>query len=60
MEDLCNSNEELTEGEKIAEILPITVQQLYVLNKLDKLDEAEKLASDVIIREYKSLSFLSN
>lgn len=50
--DLCNALDELTVQEKTAELLPITVQQLYVLSKLGKGEEAEKLASDISVEEY--------
>lgn len=45
--DLCNSLEDLTEVEKQAELLPITVQQVYVLSTQGRLEEAGKLASTV-------------
>lgn len=49
--DLCNALDELTDQEKIAELVPISVQQLYVVSKLGKTEEAEKLASDVALEE---------
>ncbi|KAL9131103.1 MAG: hypothetical protein Q9217_000865 [Psora testacea] len=49
--DLCMSLNELSDEEKVAEILPISVQQLYVLNRLGKVREAEKLASDISIQQ---------
>ena len=51
MTGLCASLDELTEAEKTAEILPIQVQQLYVLGKLGKTAEAEKLASEIVVQE---------
>ena len=45
--DLCNALDDLTEDDKQAELLPITVQQVYVLARLGKLDEAEKLANGI-------------
>jgi signal recognition particle subunit SRP72 len=42
--DLCQASDELTEEDKAAELLPIMVQQLYVLLRLGKSEEAEKLA----------------
>ena len=48
---LCASLDELSEAEKRAEILPIQVQQLYVLSKLGKTAEAEKLASEIAVQE---------
>lgn len=49
--DLCNSSEDLSEDEKRAELLPISVQQLLVLCRLGKFDEAEKLLADITISE---------
>ncbi|KAH0558933.1 hypothetical protein GP486_004439 [Trichoglossum hirsutum] len=53
--DLCNALEELSDEEKTAEILPITVQQIYVLIKLGKIREAEKLSSEISIERYEVL-----
>ncbi|KAB8291684.1 hypothetical protein EYC80_006484 [Monilinia laxa] len=41
--DLCESLEELSDEEKRAEVLPIIVQQAFVLTKLGKTEEAEVL-----------------
>ncbi|KAL9097400.1 MAG: hypothetical protein Q9165_000295 [Trypethelium subeluteriae] len=41
--DLCNASEYLSEEEKQAEILPIAVQQIYVLYLLGKTDETEHI-----------------
>lgn len=49
--DLCNALDDLTDQEKIAELLPISVQQLYVVNKLGKTEEAEKLAADIALEK---------
>ncbi|KAL8932403.1 MAG: hypothetical protein Q9211_006333 [Gyalolechia sp. 1 TL-2023] len=46
-QDLCNALEDLTENEKIAELLPIRVQQLYVLIRLGKSEDARLLASEI-------------
>ncbi|KAH4046900.1 signal recognition particle subunit SRP72 [Parastagonospora nodorum] len=54
--DLCNAASDLSESEKQAELMPITVQQVYVLTQLGKIDEAEALASDIPIAEIKELS----
>ena len=56
--DLCNALDELTEEEKTAELLPISVQQLYLLTKLGKTEEADKLASDISLQEYGGSIFL--
>jgi signal recognition particle subunit SRP72 len=45
--DLCNALDDLSEEDKQAELLPIKVQQVYVLARLGKLDEAEKLANGI-------------
>lgn len=44
---LCEAVEDLTEEDKEIELLPITVQQIYVLTKLGRHDEAEKLAQSI-------------
>ena len=49
--DLCNAFDDLTDQEKTAELLPISVQQLYVVSMLGKNEEAEKLASDIALEE---------
>jgi signal recognition particle subunit SRP72 len=41
--DLCEATEELDEEEKKAELVPIIVQQAYVLTMLGKLDETAAL-----------------
>lgn len=50
--DLCLSLDDLPESEKSAELLPISVQQLYVFNALGKFDQAEALASEISLDEY--------
>ena len=50
--DLCEALDELSDEEKRAEILPILVQQAYVLTKLGKLEEAEALQNAINIAEY--------
>lgn len=55
--DLCEALDELSEKEKRAEILPIMVQQEYILTRLGKSEEARKLASAVPISEYVLFSF---
>ncbi|KAH0538146.1 hypothetical protein FGG08_005254 [Glutinoglossum americanum] len=54
--DLCNTLEELSDEEKTAEILSITVQQIYVLTKLGKIQEAEKLSSEISIENIPEIS----
>ncbi|KAH7076127.1 hypothetical protein FB567DRAFT_608770 [Paraphoma chrysanthemicola] len=54
--DLCNALSDLSEAEKHAELLPITVQQVYVLTQLGKIDAAEELATTTPFAEIKELS----
>jgi signal recognition particle subunit SRP72 len=49
--DLCNAASDLSESEKQAELMPITVQQVYVLTQLGKIDEAEELATKIPFAE---------
>lgn len=49
--DLCESLDELSDDEKRAEVLPIMVQQAYVLTKLGKLEEAEALQKIINIAD---------
>ncbi|KAJ4986118.1 signal recognition particle subunit SRP72 [Stagonosporopsis vannaccii] len=54
--DLCNAVEDFTDEEKKAEILPITVQQVYVLTQMGKIDEAEQLATTIPFADINDLS----
>ncbi|KAI9826378.1 MAG: Signal recognition particle core component [Thelocarpon impressellum] len=54
--DLCNASEDLSDEEKKAEVLPIAVQQIYVLSRLGKLEEAEKLSSELSVQDIPDLS----
>lgn len=49
--DLCSALDDLTHAEKVAELLPIQVQQLYVLIRLGKSEDAVKLASQISPKE---------
>lgn len=49
--DLCNASGDLSDEEKVAELLPIQVQQVYVLNRLGKLADAQDLASQITQKE---------
>jgi signal recognition particle subunit SRP72 len=44
---LCNASDELSEEDKAAEIIPMLVQQIYVLVRLGKLDEADELVASL-------------
>lgn len=54
--DLCNTLSDLSDAEKQAELLPITVQQVYVLTQMGKIDEAEQLATSIPFADIKELS----
>lgn len=45
--DLCNSVDDMSDEEKQTELLPITVQHIYVLLRLGRAEEAEALARGV-------------
>lgn len=49
--DLCNAAPDLTDAEKKAEILPMTVQQIYALTQMGKTEEAEQLAATIPFTE---------
>ncbi|KAL1588823.1 hypothetical protein WHR41_02735 [Cladosporium halotolerans] len=45
--DLCESVEDMTEEDKETELLPIAVQQIYVLTRLGRHEEANKLGQSI-------------
>ncbi|KAK4623944.1 Signal recognition particle subunit SRP72 [Fulvia fulva] len=53
---LCSALEDLSEEEKQAELVPITVQQVYVLSKLGRESEAEALAQEIDAKAISDLS----
>ncbi|MCJ1473197.1 Signal recognition particle core component [Lambiella insularis] len=55
-EALCSAADTLTDDERTAELLPIRVQQLYVLSVLGKNEQAETLASEIALQEVPDLS----
>ncbi|KAK5228776.1 Signal recognition particle subunit SRP72 [Exophiala xenobiotica] len=54
--ELCKHSEDLTDQQKTDELLPIYVQQLYVLLCLGKNSEAEALAAEINVEEVSDLS----
>ncbi|KAL9608815.1 MAG: hypothetical protein Q9167_006372 [Letrouitia subvulpina] len=54
--DLCDALEDLSEEEKVKELLPIDIQQVYVLSRLGKIDEAQELISSISLQEIPDLS----
>lgn len=53
---LCQHSEELTEEQKLEELLPIMVQQTYVLFRQGKTAEAEAVAHEIKIEDIHDLS----
>jgi signal recognition particle subunit SRP72 len=49
MLDLCNASQDLSEDEKISELLPISAQRIYVLSKLGKIASAEEVAAELSV-----------
>lgn len=45
--DLCNASEDMSDRDKLAELLPITVQRVYVLTRLGRIEEAETLSRSI-------------
>lgn len=45
--DLCNSLDDMSDEEKQTELLPITIQHIYVLHRLGRVEEAERLTQEV-------------
>ncbi|SMY22579.1 unnamed protein product [Zymoseptoria tritici ST99CH_1A5] len=54
--DLCSAVEDMSEDEKEAELLPIVVQQIYVLAKLGRSEEAEALAKGLDVSKVSDAS----
>ncbi|KAI0845554.1 hypothetical protein F5Y00DRAFT_246148 [Daldinia vernicosa] len=50
-QDLCEASEDLSADEKKAELLPIMVQQAYVLARLGKEPEAAALHKSIVLSE---------
>ncbi|OAL35352.1 hypothetical protein AYO20_05403 [Fonsecaea nubica] len=54
--ELCKHSDDLTDQQKADELLPISVQQLFVLLSLGKTAEAESLAGDIDAAQASDLS----
>lgn len=54
--ELCKHSEDLTDQQKADELLPISVQQLFVLLSLGKITEAETLAAEINSQDAADLS----
>ncbi|KAJ6188770.1 hypothetical protein N7519_003678 [Penicillium mononematosum] len=55
-QNICRTSEDLSPEDKAAEMLPIAVQQLYVLIQLGKLEEAEAVLKDISVENITELS----
>ncbi|KAJ5417569.1 uncharacterized protein N7487_001119 [Penicillium crustosum] len=55
-QNICRTSEDLSPEDKAAELLPIAVQQLYVLIQLGKLEEAEVVLKDIAVDDITELS----
>ncbi|KAJ5927301.1 hypothetical protein N7516_009074 [Penicillium verrucosum] len=55
-QNICRTSEDLSPEDKAAELLPIAVQQLYVLIQLGKLEEAEVVLKDIAVDNITELS----
>jgi signal recognition particle subunit SRP72 len=49
--ELCRTSEDLTPEDRDAELLPIAVQQLYVLICQGRSEEAESILKEISIQE---------
>jgi signal recognition particle subunit SRP72 len=54
--DLCAASEDLSEEDKAAEMLPITAQQIYVLTRQGRHDDAAKLYDNLDLKDISDLS----
>jgi signal recognition particle subunit SRP72 len=54
--DLCSAVEDMSDDEKEAELLPILVQQIYVLSRLGRSQEAKALAKDLDVSKVSDAS----
>jgi signal recognition particle subunit SRP72 len=52
--ELCRTSEDLTPEDRAAELLPIAVQQLYVLISQGKSEEAGSILDEITVKEYVS------
>ena len=50
--DICQTSEDLSPEDRAAELLPISVQYLYVLIRQGKTEEAEALLKEISVDEY--------
>jgi hypothetical protein len=55
--ELCKHSEDLSAEEKLAELLPINVQHIYVLERLGKTEDAKSLSSEIVIDKYVMISY---
>ncbi|KAJ5093264.1 hypothetical protein N7456_009125 [Penicillium angulare] len=54
--NICQTSEELSSEDRAAELLPISVQHLYVLIKQGKTEQAESLLKEISVEDIPELS----
>src|SRR5271154_1285941 len=54
--ELCRHSEDLSPEAKVEELLPICVQQVYVLQRLGRVSEADEIASEIQVDNISDLS----
>ncbi|EAW10468.1 signal recognition particle subunit SRP72 [Aspergillus clavatus NRRL 1] len=54
--ELCRTSEDLTPEDRAAELLPISVQQLYVLIRQGKSEEAESVLKEISVKDISEFS----
>ncbi|OJJ70880.1 hypothetical protein ASPBRDRAFT_594660 [Aspergillus brasiliensis CBS 101740] len=54
--ELCRTSEDLTPEDRAAELLPIAVQQLYVLLRQGKSEEAQSVLEEISVSDISELS----
>lgn len=47
--ELCKTSDDLSSEDKVIEMLPISVQELYVLIKQGKLEQAEEIVKGIAV-----------
>jgi signal recognition particle subunit SRP72 len=47
--ELCKTSDDLSSEDKVTEMLPISVQELYVLIKQGKLEQAEEIVKGIAV-----------
>jgi signal recognition particle subunit SRP72 len=54
--ELCKTSDDLSSEDKVTEMLPISVQELYILIKQGKLEQAEEIVKEITVDNIPDLS----